>query len=250
MQADSQWLLSKTIAHRGLHDDLIPENTLMAFQKAVEKDYAIELDVHITLDEKLVVFHDDNISRLMGVNRRIEECTLSELKAYQISGTSERIPTIEEVLKTVNGKVPILIEIKNGGEQGKIENLLCEVLKKYPYEYAIQSFNPFSVKWLKDNAPEIVRGQLSGNYLDPKMSVLRKIVLKYCLTNLITKPHFINYDIKLMPNILTKICKFWGYPVLGWTARTKDDRKAIKYCDNLVMEGEAINLGPLKRNKV
>lgn len=238
------WLLNNTIAHRGLHDSSVIENTLGAFQRAVEKNYAIELDVHITLDGRLAVFHDDTLQRLAGINKKVEECTMDELKSYGLKGTSEKIPELNEVFDLVKGKVPILIEVKSGGKPGELESRLYRALRRYIYDYAVQSFNPFSVKWFKDNAPEIIRGQLSGDFKGE--NPIRRFVLKYCLFSIITKPHFIGYDISLMPNIVTKVSKFLSIPVLGWTARTKEDREAIRYCDNIVMEGDAIRLGPLQ----
>ena len=99
-------------AHRGLWNEDRPENSLPAFQAAVEHGFGMELDVHITKDDHLVVFHDDTLTRICGDDRRVENLTLAELRQLQLNGTACRIPTLDEVLEIVQGKTPLLIEVK------------------------------------------------------------------------------------------------------------------------------------------
>ena len=149
------------IAHRGLHGGDTPENSMLAFEKAVDKGYNIELDVHITTDGVVVVFHDDTLTRVCGVDKNIADCTKAELDTYTLANTSLRIPTLAEVLDMVNGRVEVLVEIKSTDPKvGRLESATHDVIKNYD-NISIQSFNPMSVKWYKDNAPSIPRGLLA-----------------------------------------------------------------------------------------
>ena len=130
---------SYIIAHRGIHDNkTIYENTNEAFKLAIKKGYIIELDIHITKDKKIVVFHDSNTKRITKQNKIIEESTYQELNNQNII----HIPLLSEVLELVNGKVPLLIELKQDNKVGELEINFMKIMKKYKGKYAIQSFNP------------------------------------------------------------------------------------------------------------
>lgn len=225
---------SKIIAHRGIHDNIkVYENTLEAFQLAIEKNYTIELDVRITKDNKIVVFHDENTKRITNQDKIVENNTYQELNDQDII----HIPTIEEVLKLANGKVPLLIEIKQLNKVGRLEEQLASLLKKYKGKYAIQSFNPLVLLWFKKHYPNILRGQLSYEYKNKNIPFLKKILLKKMIFNIITKPNFISY--KYNETSLKTIKKYQQkkIPVLGWTIITKEQyNKYIKYFDNLICE--------------
>ena len=151
----------RIIAHRGIHDNIkIYENTIEAFKLAIEKNYIIEIDIHKTVDNKIVVFHDYNTQRLFDVNLKIENTTYKELKKLK----KFHIPTLEEVLKIVDGKVPLLIELKQPNKVGELEKITMKILNKYKGQFAIQSFNPKTIYWFKKNYPNILRGQLSSIY--------------------------------------------------------------------------------------
>ena len=137
----SHWLLSTPIAHRGLWNEEIPENSLLAYKNAIEKGYPIEIDVHKSKDGVLFVFHDDNLSRMTGVDALLHEKTSTELKSLTLNGTEEKIPTLKEVLEVVDGKVPLLIEIKNQPDNSVVDDTV-KILKEYKGEFAVQSFNP------------------------------------------------------------------------------------------------------------
>ncbi|MDP4195357.1 MAG: glycerophosphodiester phosphodiesterase family protein, partial [Bacteroidota bacterium] len=159
------WLLDTPIAHRGLFDNVkIPENSLTSFQAAVDSGFPIELDVRILSDGHLVVFHDHALARMTGLKGSILKMTLKELKTIKLLDTDQGIPLLSDVLKLVNGKVPLLLEIKTRKNIGWLELKLLNMLSKYKGEYAIESFNPWSIKWFRDNAPEITRGQLSSGF--------------------------------------------------------------------------------------
>ena len=227
---DIKFLEGNIIAHRGVHDKQIIENTIEAFEKAIEKNYIIELDLHCTKDGKVIVFHDDNLKRLAGHDKNIKEITFDEIKKFKF------IPEFSEVLKKVDGKVPILIELKTDNKVGILESKAIEILKKYKGKYAIQSFNPFSLVWLKKHQPNIIRGQLVSKFKNEKMNSIKKIILKNMFLNFITKPDFISYNVEdLEIKEILKIKK--KKTILGWTVRTKKEyEKLIKYYDNLICE--------------
>ena len=122
---------NKLIAHRGLHDKDTPENSMGALKKALEKDIAIEFDVHLLKDNKIVVFHDNNLKRMTGIDKKINELSYDEIKDIKLANSDEKIPLLEDVLKLVNGKVLLDIELKYDHEKYKLEDALIEVLKDY-----------------------------------------------------------------------------------------------------------------------
>lgn len=232
------FLKENLIAHRGLHsrEKNIIENSMEAFLQAINKNYIIELDVHCLKDGEVVVFHDDNLERLTGINKNLKDCSYEEIKNVKLSNQNTYIPKLLDVLNLVNGKVPILIELKTDNKVGVLEESLMKILKNYKGNYAVQSFNPFSVKWFKNNYPNIVRGQLLSKFKNDKMNIITKFWLKSMLFNYITKPDFISYNVDdLNYNEAKKIRK--NNFLLGWTVRSKEKYdKLIKYYDNLICE--------------
>jgi len=229
------WLATKPIAHRGLHDINKPENSIPAFKAAVEHGYPIELDVQLCADDVLVVFHDYNIERMTGQNRMMKDVFSSELSSLMLADTDFSIPTLEQVLELVDGKVPLLIEIKNEGKAGKLEEIVCKHLKGYKGEFAIESFNPFSILAVKKKCPDFIVGQLSKKFKDK--SFFKDVILANCWLNIITKPDFVAYRIEDIPNRVIKKAKSKGLLICGWTINNeKDLRKAVRYCDNYIFE--------------
>ncbi len=234
-----KFLKDNLIAHRGYHDIKkgIPENSIAAFKRALRYNYTIELDVHLTKDGRLVVFHDNSLKRVCGVKKIIEDCTYSELLKYNLYDTKYKIPLFEEVLKLVDGKVGLLIETKIGKFNGKLEEELVKQLDNYKGDFAIQSFNPLSILWFKKNRKNYIRGLLSGDFKhNKKINNLKKILLKTLVVDIILKTDFIAYDIRALPNSYVE-SKMKNKLILGWLISTKKDYdKAIKYCDNLICE--------------
>ncbi len=230
------WLVEYPIAHRGLHTDEMPENSLGAFQNAIDNGYPIELDVHLTCDGTVVVFHDDSLARVTNKDGYVKNLTKDTLKDYSLFGTKYTIPTFKEVLDLVAGQVPILIEVKNTGKVGELESALLKILKDYTGEYAIQSFNPYVLEWFKKNAPQIARGQLAGYFKGEKLSFIKKFALKRMLLNKkISCPDFISYDARNVPNRFVN--KYKNLPLLVWCVRSQDEYlKKVKYCDNIIFE--------------
>lgn len=165
---------NKIIAHRGLHNNYIVENTLLAFLKAVEKDYAVELDIRLLKDGTVVVYHDINLKRLTGINKVIESCTLKDISNIKIN-EKYYIPTLEQVLKLINGKVPIYIDVKGNIGNYKLEEKLLDLLKEYRGEIFIQSFNPKTIRWLRKKEPKYKYGLITLSY--PQYNILKKMFI-------------------------------------------------------------------------
>jgi len=241
MQADLQWLLRSPIAHRGLHDisRAIPENSMAAFTRCVENGVAIELDVHLLADGRIVVFHDDNLLRATGVDRPIKSLTSMDLKNLRLFGCDQRIPLFEEVLSFVAGRVPILVEVKNRGPVGALESSLQAMLATYGGPYAIQSFNPFALKWFKSNAPHVARGQLSGSFREEReLSAIKIFILRNMLSNALSAPHFINYEFGYLENVSLRLQGLIGIPILAWTIRSPQEAGSLPRCvRNYMFEG-------------
>lgn len=232
------WLLEKPIAHRGYHsgNGECPENSLKAFHRAIQKGYAIELDVHLLADKKVAVFHDENLKRMTGSDTRIIDCESRMLKNWRLLGSDQKIPLLEEVLELVRGRVPLLIELKHKGRAGKPEKALIDTLEAYGGPFAVQSFNSSSLDWLMNNAPHITSGQIVG-YCE---NIIHNVTLflKNLFYDKICHPSFINYDIRWLSTWIINILKRKDIPVIGWTARSmKEYQMARKWCSNIVFEG-------------
>ena len=218
---DREVFKNSFIAHRGFHSDFIPENSLSAFSKAVENGYGIELDIHITRDGEIVVFHDDSLERMCGVDLKIEELTLAEIKQYSLSNTDEKIPTFKDVLALVDGKVPLIVELKSMNVNN---NIFCEtvneILSGYKGKYCVESFNPFAVAWYKKHRKNIFRGQLAQN--TKKKPFIAKISSAF-LINFLVRPDFIAFEQKYSNNINFRIQKLLGAFCVGWTFKSQKD---------------------------
>ena len=234
---ETPWLLNKPIAHRGLHNDAIAENSIKSFENAINNKMTIELDVHMTKDNKVVVFHDRNLKRMTGLDKNIDECSYEEIKGLTLKDSIEKIPTFEEVLKFVNEKTSLLIEIKNEGKVGTLEEEVKKELQNYKGEYAVQSFNPFVLEWFKKNDPEVLRGQLVGSFKNEDMNGLKKFVLKNMLLNFKSRPNFIACEFKEGNKKFIDKQNVNGVPSICWTIRTKEDLKiALKEYSNAIFE--------------
>lgn len=217
-------------AHRGLFDNETeaPENSLRAFAKAVEADYGIELDVQLSKDDVLVVFHDATLERMCGVKGNVWDFTYDELQELTLAKSGERIPKFEEVLNLVDGKVPLIVEYKLDRVQTKVCELGNKLLKEYKGAYCIESFHPLAVKWYRKNRPDVLRGQLSMNFKEEYKAHKEYIFLTYLLTNVATRPDFIAYQHSDASNISRKICRVLGALSVTWTIKNQKQYEAVK----------------------
>lgn len=236
---DISWLTKTPIAHKGLHSADIPENSIKAFKKAIEKGYIIELDVLLTKDKEVVVFHDNNLERLTGDKRDLKDVNYDEVKNLKLKGTNETIPTLKEVLEFVDNQVPLLIEIKNVKEATEIAQRTYNLTKDYKGTYAIQSFNPFTLEWFKNNASEVTRGQISSAFKREDGVGLKgyeKFILKNLLLNFKSRPHVIGYRLDDIDTLSVKLLK-GKLPVISWTITNKDEMvKGYEKSDNIVFD--------------
>lgn len=213
--------MHRNFAHRGLHrqDKSVPENSLAAFERAAAAGYGIELDVQLSKDGEVVVFHDDTLNRVCSVDAKVCDKTLAELKDMSLCGTDETIPLFSEVLKCVHSRSPLIVELKNG----KLNTELCEktyaLLKSYPGEYCIESFNPFIVRWFMRNAPKVVRGQLAcpAEDYDGQVKGIEAFLLSNVLLNFLCRPQFIAYKIGPKP-FPVRLSEILGAMKVAWTS--------------------------------
>ncbi len=218
----------KFFAHRGLHGGGVPENSLAAFDLACKEGYGIEFDVHITADEKLVVFHDDTLERMCGIKEGVEEKTLAELQKLTLAGTKEHIPSLRETLDVIGGRAPLIIEIKGTKiSDTRVCELTAKMLEGYSGKWCMESFNPFYVKWWRKNVPSSVRGQLSCKMKNGKKFVhkAKDFLLTNMLLSFLARPNFIAYDVNGRKELSFRASRaLGGYPV-AWTVRSEEDKK-------------------------
>jgi glycerophosphoryl diester phosphodiesterase len=228
-------------AHRGLHGKGAAENSLTAFKRAVESGVGIELDVRLSSDGELVVFHDDTLDRVTSESGRVNERTLQELKKIKLSDTEDTIPSLYEVFSLVDGKVPLLIEIKEAYGETAVSEKLCEVLPSYTGEYIIESFNPFALATVKKKMPHVIRGILSDSlHKDKDYRTLKFMTLEYLLINVFCRPDFIAYGYKGYKNISLRLCRALGCVTFAWTCKGNDAQKeALSHgFDSVIFEEE------------
>lgn len=230
----------KMYAHRGLHGAGVPENSMEAFRRAVAEGYGVEFDVQFTKDHHIVVFHDSNLKRMCGVDKRVRDCTYEELQQYGLDGTDERIPLLEDALQLL-GQTTLVCEIKN--HNGNRNNRLCretyEKLADYKGRYCIESFSPFLVKWFRLNHPEVIRGQLSYAMKDEGgLGYVARLALSQLLFNFISRPDFIAYRHQDFRQPGFFLCAKLFHPLLvAWTARGDEEQaKAWRRFDSVIFE--------------
>jgi len=236
MQINSNsWLLTRPIAHRGLWGENIIENSLTAYQNAVDNNFPIEIDLYASLDGVLYSFHDKTLVRMTGEKGFIYEKTSNEINSLKLSNSNEHIPSFKEVLNLVNGKVPLLIEIKNQPRKDIVSLILSE-LTNYNGEFAIQSFNPLYINKVKRLAPNIMRGILATNVKEELKDEkpLTKFIVKNMALNFLCKPHFISFDYRGLP---LRKRKTKNKQVICWTVTDKPTIEKIKpYAKNIIFE--------------
>ena len=229
----------KKFAHRGLWDQTAPENSLAAFERAVKAGYGIEFDIHKTKDGHVVVFHDDTLVRMCGVEGKVEDKTLAELREYRLKGTDQTIPTLQEMLALVDGRVPLLVELKGAAMDTSLCPLANEILSQYKGDYIIESFNPLLVRWYYKNRPDVVRGQLFCNLLkEKKGNKLFYFLITILATNVLAKPHFLAYGQESVHNLSFVICKYlYRAPAYVWTVRAPEQIPSEKRGEGIIFEG-------------
>ena len=222
----------KLYAHRGLFDNEgdAPENSLPAFAKAVENGFGIEMDIQLTKDKIPVVFHDFTLKRACRTSGKVLDYTYEELKKLELFRSQEHIPTFEEALEVIGGKVPIIVELKIEWSDCRVCRIADEILRKYNGLYAIESFNPLALFWFRRNHKEVVRGQLADHFRkEGNANVPFYFLLHYLTLNFLTKPDFIAYNHKYSKNMSRQICRYlYGAAAAGWTIKNEEQLEAAK----------------------
>jgi glycerophosphoryl diester phosphodiesterase len=217
----------KYYAHRGLHQhkNEAPENSMTAFKLAVSHKYGIEMDVQLSKDKIPVVFHDFNLKRVCGVDKKVRDLTFAELQNLTLYQSNERIPSLQAVLDMVNGQVPLIIEFKVEIHDTSVCTIAAPMLDRYNGLYCIESFNPLVLFWYKKRRPEIMRGQLASNLIKDKEvgSALLYFILQNMMLNFITKPDFISYNYIHRNMISFKLCRrLYRIPAFAWTIKSQE----------------------------
>ena len=235
---DIPFLQGVDYAHRGLWNtnepgsENRPENSLAGFRAAVEKGYGIELDVHRTADGHLVVHHDDSLKRLTGVDIIIAQSTLAELRACRLPN-GEPVPTFDELLEVVGGRVPLVVEVKVEGNASALSQAVYERMKRYDGPWCMESFDPWAVCWFRKNAPEVIRGQLAFNHAgrgETWKLWWRNIGIASMIQNFWSRPDFMALEAKTekrwcLPMLLLRRMKPW---FVAWTVRSQQDMDALR----------------------
>ena len=213
---------NRNFAHRGLHkrDKSVPENSLAAFERAASYGYGIELDVQLSKDGQVVVFHDDTLNRVCGVDARVDSKTLAELQQLSLCGTDETIPLFSDVLKTVRGRGALIVELKNGKNNKELCEKTYDIISAYRGEICVESFNPMIVAWFRFHAKDLLRGQLAQPtrfYDAESLSAPLAFALGHTLFNCVARPQFIAYRIGFRP-LSVRISEFMGAMRVGWTS--------------------------------
>lgn len=209
------------IAHRGLHsgDGQVPENSLPAFRAALEGGYGMEFDLHITKDGHVVVFHDDDLKRVCGVEGRLEDMTLEQARRLRLLGSQETVPLFSELLELVAGRAPLIVEFKTSERNEALCQAALKMLREYRGPYCVESFDPRIVAWFRKNAPDIMRGQLASPpaILAKNMTKGKAFCLGNLLANFLARPQFIAYRLGELP-FPVRLCQKMGALRVCWTS--------------------------------
>ncbi len=220
--ADLQYIRTH-YAHRGLWDTASPENSLAAFAKAVRAGVGIELDIQLSRDGQVMVFHDDTLARMCGVRRRLDDLTCAELQALSLKGTSQTVPTLAEVLALVRGRVPLMIECKGETPNPALCLAAAQLLDTYAGPFSVISFNPLILRWFKRYRPGFARGQLVTKTKKGQGAGRRAVsfLLSHMLLNGFSRPDFLSVNEKIYRRPVFFLCRrLLGVSGFVWTVRT------------------------------
>jgi glycerophosphoryl diester phosphodiesterase len=230
---DISWLKAQPIAHRGYHDmnREVWENTLSAFSRAAEAGFAIECDLQFTADSVPVVFHDHDLERLCGIKGDVREKTAAELALLSIGGTKDKVPTLTQMLRRVNGRVPIVLELK--GRKGDDEGFAAAVLdalENYEGRVALMSFDHWLLKDLKALDAPYPLG-LTADGANPEAFFVHEEAMQLGLD-------FISYFYGHLPNSFISKERALGRTVITWTVRDKAAQEhTFANADQMTFEG-------------
>lgn len=229
--AQKRYFTGRSFAHRGLHtpDKTVPENSLAAFEAAVAAGYGIELDIQLSSDGQVVVFHDDTLTRVCGVEGRVDAYTWRQLQDFSLCGSDQGIPLFTEVLRLVRGRVPLIVELKTSPRRTELCEKAWAILLQYTGAFCIESFDPRIVAWWRVHARQVLRGQLAATYkeLRPHQSPVVCFAVSRCLVDCLSRPHFIAYS-KQRRSWCARLPQRLGAMPVVWTVHPEDDTAALQ----------------------
>ena len=239
------WLTARPIAHRGYHDAAAGriENTLAAAEAALARNFSIECDIQHTADDRIVVFHDSTLDRLTKASGEVERKTLSELRNIRFQLGDAVIPTLEDLLDLIDGRVPLVVEMKSrfAGDR-RLEAAAATVLSTYAGPVAVMSFDPSSMTAMRRLAPNLPRGMLADRFTAadwPTLPLPARIAGASMLAAAVVLPSFVAYGVTALPaSPPLALRHFFRLPLLTWTVRTAGERATAKaWADQIIFEG-------------
>ena len=228
-------------AHRGLHDQKagIPENSLAAFERAAQAGVGVEMDVRLTADGELVVFHDETLWRLFGSEKKVPHTLLEEIKALRLPGSGETIPTLDEALFAIRGRVPIVLEIKSRPfGKSDIAQKVMRRMEDYKGVFCVESFDPLILRVFRRRAPRIIRGQLVGAPGGKAGRHIRFFTGAGLLFDFLSRPDFVAYDVRGEKSFILRVMRIVFRPMaVAWTVRSQQDfERNETRCDFQIFE--------------
>jgi glycerophosphoryl diester phosphodiesterase len=238
---DLKWLVARPIAHRGLHGGAIIENTATAFSAALEHDYSIECDLQLTADGEAVVFHDDEVDRLLTGRGLVKHFTVKQLQAMAFHSGSDRVQTLAELLDQVAGNQVLVIEIKTQWDDDMtLTKRALKVLEHYSGPFALMSFDPAIVACLAELSSTTPRGITADRVDDPyydRLSAARRQEMRNFSHVLKTQPHFVSFDFKGLPFAPVEKLKASGHKIITWTIETAAEAaQALQHSDQITFQ--------------
>jgi len=241
----ANWLTARPIAHRAFHDRTHGriENTISAVTAAIEHDFSIEVDLQLTADEQVIVFHDDRLDRLTESSGRVDRLNLTALRAVSLRDTSDKILTLDELLEAVAGKVPLVLELKSRwtGDR-RLERAVATKLAGYSGLVAVMSFDPGAMRAMRHLVPHLPRGLVADRFSAANwqgLSAFRRWTLRHLLASVYVMPEFIAFDVSALPATAPLLIRHvFGLPLLTWTVRAPGEREtASRWAGQMIFEG-------------
>lgn len=237
LPAAPSWLVDVPLAHRGLHEPGVPENSLPAFRAAAAAGYGVELDVYLSRDDVPVVVHDASLGRMTGTDVRIGQLTVAQLAEVRLEGTDAHIPTLAEALAVLR-EVPVMVEVKQPWiRPGKLENRTAAVLDTHDGPCCVASFNPGTVRWFLRQRPDTIRVLTASPMAYAKLPAPIRTRLAELRDLPSVAPHAVSYDLDGLPTPVTDAWRADGGALVAWTAVGEDGlRRGRELADNVIFE--------------
>lgn len=233
------WLTARPIAHRGMYDDAgRPENSLAAFTFAAERGIPFEFDVQLTADGVPVVLHDADTTRMTGAGGPVRDLTKADVDGLRLAGTDERVPTLDDVLALVDGRVPMVVDVRRWtiGGPGRLEQVIADRLRDYDPATVAQSFDPVAVRRMRSLMPDRAIGQASGSL--PSAAPILRVLGRMMLTNAVTRPDFVTFELAELPDRYASFWRTAQRPLIGYTAHSAaEELRARELVDGFFFSG-------------